>query len=206
MDRSNVSSAVIRRLPRYYRYINELYLSGVARVSSKALAERMGLTASQIRQDLNCFGGFGQQGYGYNVEHLKNELAAILKLDQSHTAIIIGAGNLGRALINNFNFGKSGFSVLAAFNANPAMSDTKVGSTPVLHVSRLDEFLSRTTPDIAVLTLPKTEAQAMAKRLIEHGVRGLWNFTSADLHIDNPDAVVENVHFSESLMIRSYRI
>ena len=129
---------------------------------------------------------------GYNVEHLKNELAAILKLDQSHTAIIIGAGNLGRALINNFNFGKSGFAVLAAFDANPAMSDTKVGSTPVLHVSRLDEFLSRTTPDIAVLTLPKTEAQAMAKRLIEHGVRGLWNFTSADLHIDNPDAVVEN--------------
>ena len=198
--KQEVSKAVIQRLPRYYRNICELKAEGVQRISSRALAERMGLTASQIRQDFNCFGGFGQQGYGYNVEKLQEELGTILGLDAGRTAILLGAGNLGRALLNNFDFSASGFRLLCAFDANPELTGKRFGGHEVKSSDALYEFVDKYQPDVAVLTIPRGNAPEIARDLVDHGVRGLWNFTGEDLHLEGLGVPVENVHLSDSMM------
>lgn len=198
--KQEVSKAVIQRLPRYYRNICELKAEGVQRISSRALAERMGLTASQIRQDFNCFGGFGQQGYGYNVDKLLDELGAILGLHAGRTAILIGAGNLGRALLNNFDFAASGFELLCAFDANPELTGKRFSGFEVRHSDTLSAFLQERKPDVAVLTIPRGNAPALARKLVERGIRGLWNFTGEDLHLEGLGVPVENVHLSDSMM------
>ena len=198
--RQEVSKAVIQRLPRYYRNICELKAEGAQRISSRALAERMGLTASQIRQDFNCFGGFGQQGYGYNIEKLQEELGAILGLRAGRTAILLGVGNLGRALLNNFNFSASGFELLCAFDANPDLIGRSFGGHEVKAAGELDAYIAEYHPDVAVLTIPRGSAPAIARDLVERGVLGLWNFTGEDLHLEGLGVPVENVHLSDSLM------
>lgn len=198
--KQEVSKAVIRRLPRYYRNISELKGEGVQRISSRALAERMGLTASQIRQDFNCFGGFGQQGYGYNVDKLLEELGAILGLQDQRTAILIGAGNLGRALLNNFDFAASGFRLLCAFDADPELVGRKFGGHEVRDASGLFDYVARRGPDVAVLTIPRGRSPELARDLVDRGISGLWNFTGEDLHLEGLGIPVENVHLSDSLM------
>lgn len=206
MKRNHVSSAVIRRLPRYYRHLDDLRQLGVERVSSSALGHALGLTASQIRQDLSCFGEFGQQGYGYNVETLREEVAQILGMDQGHTAVIIGAGNLGRALIENFRFSLHGFRLLAAFDVRPDVVGSKIAVIPILHIDQLEEFAARNPVSVGVLTVPKDAAVSTAERLVRLGVRGIWNFTNMELSISDPSIVVENVHFGDSLLALSYMI
>ena len=198
--KQEVSKAVIQRLPRYYRNICELKAEGEQRISSKALAERMGLTASQIRQDFNCFGGFGQQGYGYNIDKLQEELGAIMGLRTGRTAILLGAGNLGRALLNNFNFSASGFELLCAFDASPELIGRSFGGYEVRDAKELDHYIDELHPDVAVLTIPRGNAPAIARSLVERGIRGLWNFTGEDLHLEGLGVPVENVHLSDSLM------
>lgn len=198
--RQEVSKAVIQRLPRYYRNICELKAEGAQRISSRALAERMGLTASQIRQDFNCFGGFGQQGYGYNIEKLQEELGAILGLRAGRTAILLGVGNLGRALLNNFNFSASGFELLCAFDAGPELIGRSFGGYEVRDAKELERYIDELHPDVAVLTIPRGNAPAIARSLVERGIRGLWNFTGEDLHLEGLGVPVENVHLSDSLM------
>ena len=160
----------------------------------------MGLTASQIRQDFNCFGGFGQQGYGYNIDKLQEELGAIMGLRTGRTAILLGAGNLGRALLNNFNFSASGFELLCAFDANPQLIGQRFGGHEVRSADTLAEFIERNKPDVAVLTIPRGDAPRIAHGLVERGIRGLWNFTGEDLHLEGLGVPVENVHLSDSLM------
>lgn len=198
--KQEVSKAVIQRLPRYYRNICELKAEGVQRISSRALAERMGLTASQIRQDFNCFGGFGQQGYGYNIDKLMEELGAILGLHAGRTAILIGAGNLGRALLNNFDFAASGFKLLCAFDANPELKGKAFGGCSVRSSDDLPSYIAAHQPDVAVLTIPRRNAPEIARELVDQGIRGLWNFTGEDLHLGGLGVPVENVHLSDSLM------
>ena len=195
-----VSASVIRRLPRYHRFLYDLIQRDVHRISSRELAELMNLTASQIRQDLNCFGGFGQQGYGYNIDKLQEELGAIMGLRTGRTAILLGAGNLGRALLNNFNFSASGFELLCAFDANPQLIGQRFGGHEVRSADTLAEFIECNKPDVAVLTIPRGDAPRIARGLVERGIRGLWNFTGEDLHLEGLGVPVENVHLSDSLM------
>ena len=208
MKRSNgkVSIAVIRRLPRYYRHLSELKQKGVVRISSSALGKSMGLTASQIRQDLFCFGGFGQQGYGYNVENLREEIGEILGIHRGHTAVVLGAGNLGRALIGNFKFGNNGFRLQAAFDVDESLVGTSLGGVPVYHADNLSDYLASNPVSVGVLTVPRGAALAMAERLVEGGVKGIWNFTNAELNLQGSGVVVENVHFADSLLTLSYMI
>ena len=206
MKRQNVSDAVIRRLPRYYRYLDDLHIRGTVRISSSTLGEMMGITASQIRQDLSCFGEFGQQGYGYNVEELRTEIGHILGVDNQHSIIIVGVGNLGRALMQNFHFNDTGFLLEAAFDVNPALAGSKVGGTPILNMTELDRFVTAHRPDVAVLTVPQSAAQATANRLIDLGVRGFWNFTNVELSSPVENVRFEDVHFADSLLTLSYRI
>ena len=201
-----ISSAVIRRMPRYYRQLTELDKEGVERISSEMLASRMGLTASQVRQDFNCFGGFGQQGYGYNVQTLRKSIGVILHIDKGHTAVLIGVGNLGRALLRNFHFSKYGFEVTGAFDPSPAQIGRVIGEVKVRPLDELEEFVRQKRPDIAILTVPGGAARETAQQLVSWGVRGIWNFTNIDLHLELDDVPVENVHFSESLMVLSYRL
>lgn len=206
MKRQNVSDAVIRRLPRYYRYLDDLHLKGTVRISSSTLGEKMGITASQIRQDLSCFGEFGQQGYGYNVEELRSEIGHILGVDNRHSIIIVGVGNLGRALMQNFRFKDAGFLLEAAFDVSPNLIGFQVAGTPILSMAELDRFVAGHRPDVAVLTVPQAAAQSTANRLISLGVRGFWNFTNVELTSDAPNVCFENVHFADSLLTLSYRI
>lgn len=206
MKKQNVSDAVIRRLPRYYRYLDDLHLKGSVRISSSTLGEKMGITASQIRQDLSCFGEFGQQGYGYNVSELRREIGSILGVDHDHEIIIVGVGNLGRALMQNFHFKESGFRLLAAFDIAPALIGTEIAGTPVLDMAELERFVPVRRPDVAVLTVPQSAAQSMADRLIELGIRGFWNFTNVELSSDLDGICFEDVHFADSLLTLSYRI
>ena len=206
MLNKKASWAVVRRLPRYYRHLIELESAGQEKISSGSLARRLGLTASQVRQDFNCFGGFGQQGYGYNISELRAGIASILKIDQSRTAVIIGAGNLGRALIKNFNFQKYGVSLLAAFDVDPALIGREINGVPVMHIDDLPSFMEASSPHFGILALPKEHVRQVAQTLVDGGVRGIWNFTSLELHMALQDIPVENVHFSESLMVLSYQI
>ena len=201
-----VSTAVIRRLPRYYRQLSELPEGGGGRISSGALGKSMGLTASQIRQDLCCFGGFGQQGYGYKVDSLKEEIGEILGISRGHTLIVLGTGNLGRAIIQNFRFSANGFQLLAAFDIDPAMVGTRIAGVPVRHADELEDFVVANRVDVGLLTVPIAAAQQMGDRLMEAGVKGIWNFTNFELACGRPDVVVESVHFSDSLLTLSYLI
>ena len=195
-----ISQAVIRRLPRYYRYLGELLDEGVERISSNDLSHRMKVTASQIRQDLNNFGGFGQQGYGYNVQFLYEEIGKIMGLNTEHRIIIIGAGNLGQALANYVKFEKLGFVITALFDVNPELSGKSVRGIPILMLSELDEYCRTHRVDIAALTMPKSKADSIASKLVDLGIRAIWNFAHVDLEIPNKDVVVESVHLSDSLM------
>ena len=206
MKRQNVSDAVIRRLPRYYRYLDDLHAKGVVRISSSSLGGKMGITASQIRQDLSCFGEFGQQGYGYNVEELRAEIGHILGVDERHRIIVVGAGNLGRALMQNFHFKDAGFLLEAAFDVSPALVGSQIAGVPVLDMSELERFVPAHRPDVAVLTVPQSAAQPTADRLIELGVRGFWNFTNVELTSGISSVRFEDVHFADSLLTLSYRI
>lgn len=207
MRKEKISSAVIRRLPRYYRRLNDLYQAGAVRISSGALAKSMGLTASQIRQDLSCFGGFGQQGYGYNVERLRGEVAEILGMNRDHTILILGVGNLGRALMENFPFERNGFCLTAAFDINPALVGTRLGGVPVYHLDALEDFLREKPASVGVLTVPGRAAVDAARRLCACGVTGIWNFTNVELPLQElPHVRVENVHFADSLLTLSYMI
>ena len=202
-----ISQAVIRRMPRYYRYLGELLDDGVERISSNDLSNRMKVTASQIRQDLNNFGGFGQQGYGYNVQYLYDEIGKILGLNQQHNIIIIGAGNLGQALANYVKFEKLGFKIVALFDVNPELKDKTVRDIPILMLNELDDYCANNHVDIAALTMPKSKADTIAQKLVDLGVKAIWNFAHVDLDIENnEDVVVENVHLSDSLMQLSYNI
>lgn len=206
MKKQNVSDAVIRRLPRYYRYLDDLHLKGSVRISSSVLGEKMGITASQIRQDLSCFGEFGQQGYGYNVDELRREIGRILGVDKSHRIIVVGVGNLGRALIQNFRFNDAGFLLEAAFDVSPALVGTEIAGVPVLNTTELERFIPAHKPDVAVLTVPQAAAQQTADRLIGLGVRGFWNFTNVELSSQADSVRFEDVHFADSLLTLSYRI
>ncbi len=207
MDKKqNVSRAVIRRIPRYYRYVSMLRANGVPRISSRALAESMGLTASQIRQDFNCFGGFGQQGYGYNVEKLCEGLADILGIHRQRKAILVGVGNIGKALLKNFDFKASGFDLICAFDADKTVVGMDFGPANIRDVAELYDYVDQHQPEVAVLTVPHGIAPALARDLVGHGIRGLWNFTGEDLHLEGLGIPVENVHFSDSLMILGYAV
>ena len=201
-----ISQAVIRRMPRYYRYLGELLDEGVERISSSDLSHRMNVTASQIRQDLNNFGGFGQQGYGYNVQSLYEEIGRILGLDTEHKIIIIGAGNLGQALANYVKFEKLGFVITALFDVNPALKGQSVRGIPIYMLDELDEYCRTHQVDIAALTMPKSKADSIAKKVVELGIHAIWNFAHVDLRIDDKNVVVESVHLSDSLMQLSYNI
>lgn len=201
-----ISESVIKRLPRYYRFLGELKAQGVDRISSKELSNRMGLTASQIRQDLNCFGGFGQQGYGYNVQLLHGEISSILGLDIAKTAILIGMGNMGKAVTMHMNFDNKGFRVIGLFDAKPSLVGQVVRNLPIRNAEDLDEFCRENRPEVAILCIPKEAAKDISKQLINLGVKAFWNFSHYDLKLENQDVIVENVHLSESLMRLSYRM
>lgn len=198
-----IPQAVIGRLPRYFRYLGELKDEGVTRISSRELSSMMHVTASQIRQDLNQFGGFGQQGYGYNVEYLYSEIGKILGLDNTHQLILVGAGNLGQALVNYMNFQRRGFLFLGIFDNNPALYGKKIRGMEVQPMENMEHFVRENDIDIAVLTIPKTSAVEVAGILSECGIRGIWNFAHCDLNVP-PHIRVENVHLSESLMKLSF--
>ena len=205
MEEKQISKAVIKRLPRYYRYLGELLEENVERISSNDLSRKMRVTASQIRQDLNNFGGFGQQGYGYNVKYLYTEIGKILGLDTVHPMIIVGAGNLGQALANYVDFEKRGFKLVGIFDVNPVLEGIAVRGIEIQMVSSLQKKKKNNHIEIAILTLPKNKAGEMADMLIENGIKAIWNFAHIDL--DTPeDVIVENVHLSESLMRLSYNL
>ena len=205
MEAKQISKAVIKRLPRYYRYLGELLEDNVERISSNDLSKKMRVTASQIRQDLNNFGGFGQQGYGYNVKYLYTEIGKILGLDRSHNFIIIGAGNLGQALANYASFERSGFILKSLFDVNPRLEGVTIRGIPVRMVDELKDFLKNNDIEIAALTLPKSKAIEVADILVDNGVKGIWNFAHTDLSLPK-DVVVENVHLSDTLMKLSYNL
>ena len=205
MEEKEISQAVVSRLPRYFRYLGELKDEGVERISSQDLSGLMQVTASQIRQDLNNFGGFGQQGYGYNVEYLYDEIGKILGLDRKHNFIIIGAGNLGRALGNYMNFERRGFILRGMFDQDPGLIGREVREVRVRPMEELEDFIRENDIDIAVLTIPKAGAVSVAERLVKTQIRAIWNFAHVDLNV--PEGVqVENVHLSDSLMKLSYNI
>ena len=206
MEEKCISKAVIKRLPRYYRYLGELIEEGVERISSNELSAKMRVTASQIRQDLNNFGGFGQQGYGYNVPYLYEEIGKILGLDKTHHMIIIGAGNLGQALANYVKFEKLGFVIIGLFDVNPALDGVTVRGIKIRMLDELESFCEENQVDIAALTMPKEKADAIANRLVGLGIRAIWNFAHVDLELIDKNVVVENVHLSDSLMQLSYNI
>lgn len=201
----SISTAVIKRLPRYYRYLGELRAQDVVRISSKELSEKMNVTASQIRQDLNNFGGFGQQGYGYNVEYLYTEIGKILGLDKEHRLIIIGAGNLGQAIANYGDFARRGFAITAIFDVRKEVIGQKVNGIEVRDYKEMQAFICENEPDIAALMVPKEQAVAVAADVVEGGVKAIWNFAPIELNVPK-DVVVENVHMTESLMRLSYNI
>ena len=202
-----ISKAVIRRLPRYFRYLRELLAAGILRISSGELAERMHVTASQIRQDLNCFGGFGQQWFGYNVKYLYGEISKILGVDRGFSAIIVGVGNLGRALIGTPMFEKRGVTVKGLFDVAPDTVGRTFGELTVRHTGEMCDFCRTNGVDIAILTLPKPEVCRTAESLAAVGVRGFWNFSNAELPPEKfPEVIIENVHLGDSLMALCYSL
>lgn len=202
---NKISKAVISRLPRYYRYLDELRTQGVERISSKELSKLMNVTASQIRQDLNNFGGFGQQGYGYNVQYLYDEIGKLLGLNVVHKMVIVGAGNLGQAIANYGNFKNRGFEITALFDRNPDLIGKRTANGEIMSIEYLYDYVKENNVEIVALTLPKEPAREIAEKLIECGVTAFWNFARTDLSFSD-NIIVENVHLSESLMKLTYRI
>lgn len=202
----HIAMPVIRRLPRYYRFLYDLKENGVTRISSRELSQRMGLTASQIRQDLNCFGGFGQQGYGYIVEQLYDEIGHILGMDKPTDAILLGVGNLGKAVLNHMDFDKRGFHLIGLFDDNADLTGVSFHGKEVYPTERLEEFCREHQPKMAILCIPKEAAPTLVQRLVDCGINGFWNFSHYDIAYDHPQAVVENVHMGDSLMTLSYRM
>lgn len=205
MEQRKISRAVISRLPRYYRYLGDLLEAGVERISSNDLSKKMQVTASQIRQDLNNFGGFGQQGYGYNVKYLYTEIGKILGLDKDHNFIIIGAGNLGQALANYASFEQNGFILKSLFDVNPRLEGVTIRGIPVRMLDELEGYLQENDIEIAALTLPKSKAEEVADVLVANGIKAIWNFAHTDLTLPK-DVIVESVHLADSLMKLSYNI
>lgn len=206
MQGKNISKSVIRRLPRYSRFLEELQREGTEKISSRELSERMRLTASQIRQDLNCFGGFGQQGYGYNVAELRAEIGAILKINGERRVILIGAGNLGRAIAAHINFEKYGFRLIGIFDRDASALSDKIAGINVHPMERLRSFCTEYLPEMAVLCIPPDGAKETVSELMGYGISSFWNYSHYDIHGDFPQATVENVHLSDSLMILSYEM
>lgn len=202
----NISMSVIKRLPRYYRFLGELKRHDINRISSKELSRKMGLTASQIRQDFNCFGGFGQQGYGYNISNLYSEIGNILGLDNSFRTILIGVGNLGRAIAAHMSFEQRGFNLIGIFDKNEAMTGQTVRGMPIRHIDGLDAFCREHRPTVAVLCIPSDQTPEIEQTLIDLGIKGFWNFTHSDIASRHPEVVVENVHLSDSLMTLCYQV
>lgn len=203
-NEKKISSAVINRLPRYFRYLGDLLESDITRISSKELSAKMNITASQIRQDLNNFGGFGQQGYGYNVEYLYHEIKKILGLDRIYNLIVVGGGNIGQALANYTNFEKRGFVIKAVFDVNPRLIGMTIRGVAVYDVDTMESYLKSNHIDVAILTLPRSQAVKVAKDLSDWGIKGIWNFSHVDLQVPS-DVVVENVHLTDSLMTLLYK-
>lgn len=201
--KNNISMAVIKRLPKYHRYLQELLENDVDRISSKELSEKIGFTASQIRQDLNCFGDFGQQGYGYNVKDLSKEIRSILGLTKDYQTVIIGAGNIGQAIANYTRFDRLGFSLMSIFDANPKLIGLRIRDVEIQDIDSLPLFLQNTKIDIGIICVPKNSAQKVCDALVKNGVKAIWNFAPTDLIVSD-DIVVENVHLSESLLTLSY--
>ncbi len=201
-----VSTSVIKRLPRYYRFLGELKNKGIVRISSGELSKRMGFTASQIRQDLNCFGGFGQQGYGYNVEQLYSEIGKILGVNNNRKTILIGAGNLGKAIASHMSFEQRGFNLIGIFDKNEALAGQLIKNIPIRHIDGMYNFCKDNSPSVAVLCIPSDSAKEIIDELISLGIKGFWNFSHYDIAANHPDVAVENVHLSDSLMMLSYRI
>ena len=202
-----ISMAVIRRLPRYYRYLHEMYLSGMKQISSRELADCMELTASQVRQDFNCFGDFGQQGCGYDVEHLHREITKILGLDQNYGLVLVGAGRIGQSLLENFGFEKRGFQLMAAFDNDPAVIGQTINGVTVSDSAQADQVLAgKPKPDIGILAVPTESAAAGAELLKKCGVKAIWNFTKGDLARYEASTLIQNVHLSDSLITLCYRL
>jgi len=201
-----ISNSVIKRLPRYYRFLGELKASGMTKISSRELSEKMGLTASQIRQDLNCFGGFGQQGYGYNIDILQEEIAYILGLDKPKSIILIGVGNLGRAVTMHMNFESKGFHLIGLFDSKESLVGQIVKNQPIRSIDTLDEFCRENLPKAAILCIPKEAAERTVNQLMKLGVKNFWNFSHYDIAVNNPEAKVENVHLGDSLTRLSYKM
>ena len=202
----NISNSVIRRLPRYYRFLGELEDQQISKISSRELSERMHLTASQIRQDLNCFGGFGQQGYGYNVSELRKEIGRILGVDKHRKTILIGAGNLGTALAVHINFEKSGCSLIGIFDSNKKLVGNPLGKLTITDIDDLEKFCRENKPEVAVLCIPKSVTKEIVDRLTELGVRSFWNFSHYDINVEHKNIIVENVHLGDSLLTLSYGV
>lgn len=204
-NKKDVPIVVVKRLPRYYRHLTDLLNQGVTRISSNALSQRLGVTASQIRQDFNCFGGFGQQGYGYNVGNLRDEIADILGINKGYKTILMGAGNLGHALANHANFKKRGFTLVGIFDVNTEVIGKEIAGIKVMDIKELDNFMKNEKPDIAILALSKGAVRETAQKLCKLGIKGIWNFSYSDL--DMPiDVPIENVHLSDSLMTLAYNV
>ena len=202
---SRVSEAVIRRLPKYYRYLKEMEKNGVQRISSKELSNRMGLTASQIRQDFNCFGGFGQQGYGYHVSDLCGEIRKILGLDKNYNVIIVGAGNLGQALANYVGFEKEGFNIKAMFDVNPRLVGLSIRGIQIYDIDAMNDYIIENNIQVGVICAPKSQAQEITDQMVKCGIKSIWNFAPID--VETPEEVaVENVHLSDSLYTLSYKM
>ncbi len=201
-----VSAAVIRRLPRYHRYLGDLLRENIFRISSEELARLMGVTASQIRQDLNCFGGFGQQGYGYNVKHLYNKISELLGVKEGYSAVIVGAGNLGKALAATHMFERRGVTRLAMFDVNPELVGTEVYGIPVYHVDGLYDYCKKHKVTIGVLSVPKEAAHDVTEIMIKAGVKGFWNFANMELKVSSKGVIVENIHLGDSLMTLCYEL
>jgi len=200
-----ISEAVIKRLPRYYRFLEDLMNMGISRVSSKDLSVRTGLNPSQIRQDFYCFGGFGLQGYGYDVESLFNEIKKILGLDTTYNLVIVGAGNLGQALAKHIPQQKKGFKVVGIFDVKSSLLGAKIGDIEIMHIDKLGECIRENNVDIAALTVPGNYAREAAEMVIKQGIKGIWNFAPIELK-ENPDVVIENIHLIDSLMVLGYKI
>ncbi len=206
MNTCKISNSVIKRLPRYYRFLGELKNNGITRISSRELSAKMGFTASQIRQDLNCFGGFGHQGYGYNIEFLYNEIGKILCLDVPKNTILIGVGNLGRAVLMHINFESRGYHLAGVFDSKESLVGQVIRGLPIRSTDSLDEFCREVKPDVAILCIPKGAAPALTSQLIKLGIKGFWNFSHYDIALNHEGVQVENVHFVDSLMTLSYRL
>lgn len=204
--KENISASVIKRLPRYYRFLSELKANGAERISSKELAEKMRLTASQVRQDFNCFGGFGQQGYGYSIVQLHEEIENILGLKSKNKTILIGVGNLGRAVASHMSFEERGFRLIGIFDRNPQIIGEEIRQIKVQSTDNIEQFCQENRPCVAILCVPKNSVGELAKRLYSQGIKYYWNFSHYDLTADYDDVIVENVHMSDSLMIMCYRI